>query len=90
MKSNRNISIFSKNLLKFRKERGISQKALSEKTGISQRMIVYYENKCTSPPLDKAKAIAEALQISINDLLGTEDKLDDLFINIINYLTVNR
>ena len=79
---NKKQSIFSQNLIRFRKERGLSQKELSKKTGISQRMIAYYENNRISPPIEKAKEIANALSIPINDLLGIKDQVEDLFTSI--------
>jgi len=64
---------FSENLLRLRKQKGISAKDLSEKTGISQRMIVHYEKHVAYPPLDKIEIIANALNVGIDTLLGIEE-----------------
>lgn len=82
-------SIFSQNLLKFRKERSISQQELAKLTGISQRMIVYYENDCKAPPLNKAKIIADVLNVPIQELLGTTELRQD-FINKIDTKTLKK
>jgi transcriptional regulator with XRE-family HTH domain len=62
--------VFSQNLVKFRKEKGLSQKDLADIAGLSQRMIVYYENKAVKPPIDKIGILAKVLNVEINDLLG--------------------
>jgi transcriptional regulator with XRE-family HTH domain len=66
--------IFSRNLIKYRKERGLSQQELANITGLSQRMIVYYENEAVKPPIDKIEILAKALYVKINDLLGTSEE----------------
>ena len=62
--------VFSQNLVKFRKEKGLSQQDLADLTGLSQRMIVYYENEAVNPPIDKIGILAKFLNVEINDLLG--------------------
>ena len=63
--------VFSQNLVKYRKEQGLSQQELADLTGLTQRMIVYYENEAVKPPIDKIEALAKALHVEINELLGT-------------------
>jgi transcriptional regulator with XRE-family HTH domain len=77
-------SVFGQNLIKFRKERGLSQQDLANRTGLSQRMIVYYENEAVRPPIDKIEVIAKALNVEINGLLGTsaETEIQKEFIQI--------
>ena len=72
-------SVFSHNLIRLRKTRGLTQKELAEKANLSQRMIVYYENEAGNPPIDKIKDIADALKVDIGDLLlkPTEKKKND-------------
>ena len=65
---------FSENLIRLRKYKGMSIKELSEKTGISQRMIVHYEKYVSYPSLDKIEKIADALKVNIADLLGLSEK----------------
>jgi transcriptional regulator with XRE-family HTH domain len=65
--------VFSQNLVKFRKERGFSQQDLAKLTGLTQRMITYYETEAVKPPVDKIEIIAKALNVSINKLLGISE-----------------
>jgi transcriptional regulator with XRE-family HTH domain len=65
-------SDFAKNLISIRKEKGFSQRDLAKTTGISNRMIAYYETHSDIPPLDKLQKIADALDISIAQLIDTE------------------
>jgi len=64
---------FSKNLIKLRKERGLSQRKLAELSGLTLRMINYYEKEATKPPIDNIELIAKSLNVSITDLLGTNE-----------------
>lgn len=74
MKSdNKHRLTFSQNLVKFRKEKGLSQQDLAGLTGLTQRMIVYYENEAVKPPIDKVEILAKALHVGINELIGTND-----------------
>lgn len=61
---------FSENLVRLRKEKGISQKELAISSGISTRMIVHYEKHVSHPSLEKIEKIAESLNVSIAELLG--------------------
>lgn len=67
-------SVFSKNLARIRKQRNLSQIDLANITGLSDRMIAYYETRAVNPPLDKVEIIAKALKVRINDLLGSDDE----------------
>lgn len=71
----KNKSIFSKNLVRLRKERGFSQMKLAKLAGLTQRMIAYYENEAVKPPIDNIEAIAKVLGVKINDLLGTSESV---------------
>lgn len=62
---------FCHNLIKYRKGKGMSQQDLADITGLTQRMIVYYENEAVKPPIDKIEILAKALNVNINDLLGS-------------------
>ena len=52
---------FSRNMIRLRKERKITQTELAELTGLSKRMIAYYENEAVKPPIDKIETIAKVL-----------------------------
>ena len=73
MKKKQQKSSFSENLIRLRKEKGLSQRKLAVLSGLTQRMIGYYENEATKPPIDNIEAIAKALNVSISDLLGTNE-----------------
>ncbi len=68
-------SEFAKNLIAIRKEKGFSQRDLAKASGISNRMIAYYETHADIPPTDKLKKIADVLEISVAQLIDT--KLSD-------------
>lgn len=61
---------FSKNLKGLRKKYGIKQKDLSESTGISRSVLSYYEAEKSEPTLSAVIKIAEALNMSIDDLVS--------------------
>lgn len=61
---------FMNNLKNIRRAKGLSQKDLADKTGLTIRIISYYENEATSPPIDKIELIAQALDVTIADLLN--------------------
>lgn len=72
-------SIFSQNLIRFRKQKGYSQADLAKVSGISNRMIGHYETSDTIPPLEKIEALAKALGVKPSQLLeynSTSSQLD--------------
>ena len=71
------MSSFGERLKKLRKNLGYSQYALADKVGSSRRVIRYYECEATRPPADLLPQLAEALQVSVNVLLGTEEPKTD-------------
>ena len=73
MKNKKNRSIFSKNLIKIRKEKGLTQIDLANLTGFSRRMIAYYETNVINPPIDKIEIIAKALNVNITSLIETKE-----------------
>lgn len=62
-------SQFAINLIALRKKRGFSQRDLAEKSGISHRMIAYYETAAVIPPMDKLSRLAAALDCSVAELV---------------------
>jgi transcriptional regulator with XRE-family HTH domain len=63
-------SEFGKKLFAIRRARGISQKELGEKIGVSLRMISYYERDENGPPIALLKKISAALNVTSSYLLG--------------------
>lgn len=72
--------LFSTNLARIRKQRGLTQRELAELTSISFRMICHYETKATAVPLSKLKVLATALNTRIADFFDEEanSSLEDL------------
>lgn len=60
----------SERIFELLREKGISQKELSEQTGISQSTISDWKRKKTNPSADKLKIICDALHITLYELLG--------------------
>ena len=71
--ADKNRSPFSRKLIEYRKARGLTQIQLAELSGISRRMIAYYETNIANPPLNNVMDIAKALKVTIGDLVGTND-----------------
>ncbi len=55
-----------------RSEKGMTQRQLSDATGISERQICVIENGAATPGLDSANAIAKALGVQIEDIWQLE------------------
>ncbi len=57
-------------LARIRKDAGYSLRSLAEETGISHRMICYYESQGGRPPADILLKLADALNVTTDELLG--------------------
>ena len=57
-------------ILALRRERGLSQTDLARKTGLSKRMVSFYERESANIPAPKLEFIAKALSVSIDELMG--------------------
>lgn len=57
------------NIKKIRKEKGITQKELGEKLGISQAAIGQFENSASNLKIDTIKKIADALDVNYTRLI---------------------
>jgi transcriptional regulator with XRE-family HTH domain len=62
-------TFFGDRLKTLRLEKGLTQTELGNRVGLSRRMIVHYEKHATRPPADKVLALANALGLSINELV---------------------
>jgi transcriptional regulator with XRE-family HTH domain len=60
---------FAKNLITLRKAKGMSQRDLAHASGISNRMIAYYENHSVIPPIAKLEKLAHSLKVSLGELI---------------------
>ena len=68
---------FGQRLIQIRKSKGLTQIELGERIGVSQRIIHHYENKAEYPPTQKLIELAQALDMSIDELLGLKDNGND-------------
>lgn len=75
-----------KNIKKYRQQKNITQLELSEKTGIGYRTIQDYESgTIKEPTVTKLQSIADALNVSIFDLMQ-DDKIKDSLKNEVKEL----
>lgn len=61
---------FGQRLRQLRKNRGLTQVRLAEQVSSSQRAICSYEQDRTDPPLYVIPKLADALDVTVEDLLG--------------------
>ena len=64
------MSTFGENLRKLRKERKLSMDALAEKAGTSKQVLSRYENGERVPKISMVQKLADALGVSIGNLIG--------------------
>lgn len=67
---------FGERLARLRKTRGYTQTELGEILGLSQRMMTYYEREEGRPPAHLLGQMAEALGVSVEELLGLKPVAD--------------
>lgn len=63
---------FGQRLTVLRKAAGYTQQELADEVGVSRRMIAYYEGQSEHPPTTLLPALAQALHVSADELLGLE------------------
>jgi transcriptional regulator with XRE-family HTH domain len=61
---------FPQRLVRLRNAKGWTQMELADKSGISRRMIAYYETKLRNLPPDSLIRLANALKVSVDELMG--------------------
>ncbi|WP_425622501.1 helix-turn-helix domain-containing protein [Brevibacillus borstelensis] len=64
------------NIKRFRKLRGLTQEKLAEKANMSRSYLADVERDRYNPSVDTLKAIAEALNVGVDDLLESSDEHD--------------
>ncbi|MBR4627797.1 MAG: helix-turn-helix transcriptional regulator [Ruminococcus sp.] len=57
-----------------RKSKGYTQKRLADMLGLSVTAVSKYEINQSSPPLETLRAISNIFNVSIDELLGTEQR----------------
>jgi len=65
---------FGQNLREIRKKKGYTLDQLAVIVGISKRMISHYETQVKRPSVDKLSKLADALGVSIDELMGHSDR----------------
>lgn len=65
---------FGDTLVKLRKQKNISQEVLAEIIGVTRQTISNWELNITVPDINDLKALAMALEVSYDELLGTYKK----------------
>ena len=61
---------FGQRVAQNRKAKGLTQEDLGERIGVLQRIMLHYENKAEYPPAQKTIDLAQALGMSVDELLG--------------------
>lgn len=64
-----------KHIKRIRREKGLSQKELGEKIGVSQQMIGQWENGRSNPKIETIRRIADALNIPHYELMGLDSSI---------------
>lgn len=68
----RTLEGFGQRLKVIRQGRALTQQELGDKVGVSQRVIAYYESDDAQPPGALLVDLAQALQVTADELLGIE------------------
>lgn len=76
--------VFGMRLKELRKQANLTQQQLGEKVGVTKVSICCYENGTRTPTLDTLIDLADALNVHLNDLLGTDTLAKDDKNNTIN------
>ena len=61
---------FGERLARLRTAKNLTQRQLAAQLGVSQRVITYYENESSYPPVHLVPKIAQAFGVGIEELLG--------------------
>jgi len=73
MKDDQTSDIFSKRLREARDLRGLSQAQLAAKSGLPPASVSHFESGPRKPSFDNLKALASALDVTTDYLLGRSD-----------------
>jgi transcriptional regulator with XRE-family HTH domain len=75
--------MFNQRLRELRKQKGISQYDLADQLGLSRGQIANYEQGTREPDYDTLHRFAEYFDVTDDYLLGTEDKIQSNFRNLL-------
>lgn len=65
----RDDTLIGKNVARFRKELGMTQDELAEKLQVSRQTVSSWERERTQPDLETLKRLAEALHVTLEDVI---------------------
>ena len=65
--------MIGKNIQIFRKQMNLTQEALAERVNVARQTVVKWESGESVPDLETAGRLAEALQVSLDDLVNTQE-----------------
>lgn len=71
LKRGRRTSMFNENLKTLRKDRGFSQAQMAARLNVVRQTVSKWENGLSVPDAEMIMEIAEVLNVSVSDLLGT-------------------
>ena len=72
-----NIKIANR-LVELRKKSGLSQEQLSDKLGLSRQAVSKWERAEASPDTDNLICLAKLYNVSLDDLLSSDESIDDI------------
>lgn len=70
-------TIVAKNILFYRKQNKMSQKTLAEKVGVKHNTISSWESCTNSVDIDSLFKICDALNVSVNVMMGIDDNTNN-------------
>ena len=76
IQSRKNIMDFNEKLQQLRTKSGLTQEQLAEKVFVSRVAVAKWESGRGYPNLDSLKRIAKVFNVSIDDLLSSEELID--------------
>lgn len=65
---------FGQLLRDMRKKKQMTQKQLADKLGVTEATVSRYESNTATPPMDTLRSIAAIMNVSLDELLGTEQR----------------
>lgn len=77
---------FSENLMRLRKEKGLSQEALGEKIGVTRQTVSKWETGETTPEMNKLIELAQFFAVSLDELVGKDPAEKSLPVRYIGIL----
>lgn len=64
----------AKNIMDYRKKRGLSQEKVSEYMGVSRQAVTKWENGISRPSSDNLIKLAQLFEVNVDKLLGNEEE----------------